>query len=267
MLMMIPEAWENNDLMDQRRKDFYAFHSCLMEPWDGPAGVVFTDGTQIGAVLDRNGLRPGRYWVTDDGLVVLASEAGVLDIPAEKVVAEGPAAAGPDVPGRPVRAPADLQRRDQGPARRREPVRGVAGGRPDPAHRPARAGARRAHPRLGDPSSAGVRLHRGGAADHPGADGHRRRRADRLDGHRHPDRGAERQAAAAVRLLLPAVRPGDQPAAGRDPRGAGHLALQHHRPGAEPARSRSGVLSPPGAAVPGAGQRRAGQDRQDQPGR
>ncbi|HVK35849.1 MAG TPA: glutamate synthase large subunit [Microlunatus sp.] len=89
MLMMIPEAWENNDLMDRKRKDFYAFHSCLMEPWDGPAGVVFTDGTQIGAVLDRNGLRPGRYWVTEDGLVVLASEAGVLDIPAEKVVEKG----------------------------------------------------------------------------------------------------------------------------------------------------------------------------------
>ena len=75
--------------MDRKRQDFYAFHSCLMEPWDGPAGVVFTDGTQIGAVLDRNGLRPGRYWVTDDGLVVLASEAGVLDIPAEKVVEKG----------------------------------------------------------------------------------------------------------------------------------------------------------------------------------
>jgi len=89
MLMMIPEAWENNPTMDQRRKDFYAFHSCLMEPWDGPAGVVFTDGTQVGAVLDRNGLRPGRFWVTDDGLVVLASEAGVLDIPAEKIVQKG----------------------------------------------------------------------------------------------------------------------------------------------------------------------------------
>ena len=89
MLMMIPEAWENNPTMDPRRRDFYAFHSCLMEPWDGPAGVVFTDGTQVGAVLDRNGLRPGRYWVTDDGLVVLASEAGVLDIPAEKIVQKG----------------------------------------------------------------------------------------------------------------------------------------------------------------------------------
>jgi glutamate synthase (NADPH/NADH) large chain len=89
MLMMIPEAWENNATMDPKRRDFYAFHSCLMEPWDGPAGVVFTDGNQIGAVLDRNGLRPGRFWVTDDGLVVLASETGVLDIPAETVVRKG----------------------------------------------------------------------------------------------------------------------------------------------------------------------------------
>ncbi|WP_375431733.1 glutamate synthase large subunit [uncultured Friedmanniella sp.] len=89
MLMMIPEAWENNAVMDRARRDFYAFHSCLMEPWDGPAGVVFTDGTQVGAVLDRNGLRPGRYWVTDDGLVVLASEAGVLDIPADTIVQKG----------------------------------------------------------------------------------------------------------------------------------------------------------------------------------
>src|SRR3712207_428924 len=77
MLMMIPEAWENNSSMEPRRRDFYAFHSCLMEPWDGPAAVTFTDGTVIGAVLDRNGLRPGRFWVTDEGLVVLASETGV----------------------------------------------------------------------------------------------------------------------------------------------------------------------------------------------
>ena len=89
VLMMIPEAWENNAEMEQARRDFYAFHSCLMEPWDGPACVVFTDGTQVGAVLDRNGLRPGRYWVTDDGVVVLASEAGVLDIAPEKIVRKG----------------------------------------------------------------------------------------------------------------------------------------------------------------------------------
>jgi glutamate synthase (NADPH/NADH) large chain len=76
VLMMIPEAWENHESMDPARRAFYEFHSTFMEPWDGPACVTFTDGTLIGAVLDRNGLRPGRYWVTDDGLVVLASEAG-----------------------------------------------------------------------------------------------------------------------------------------------------------------------------------------------
>ncbi len=89
MLMMIPEAWENHTSMDPARRAFYQFHAALMEPWDGPACVTFTDGTQIGAVLDRNGLRPGRFWVTDDGLVVLASEVGVLDIPPARVVRKG----------------------------------------------------------------------------------------------------------------------------------------------------------------------------------
>ncbi|WP_426573018.1 glutamate synthase large subunit [Aquihabitans sp. McL0605] len=89
VLMMIPEAWENHRHMDPARKAFYKFHASLMEPWDGPANVSFTDGTVIGAVLDRNGLRPGRFWVTADGLVVLGSEAGVLDIPADQVVRKG----------------------------------------------------------------------------------------------------------------------------------------------------------------------------------
>ncbi|RJK93862.1 glutamate synthase large subunit [Vallicoccus soli] len=89
VLMMIPEAWENHGQMDPSRKAFYEFHSTFMEPWDGPACVTFTDGTLVGAVLDRNGLRPARYWVTDDGLVVLASEAGVLDIAPERVVRKG----------------------------------------------------------------------------------------------------------------------------------------------------------------------------------
>ncbi|GAC1477768.1 MAG: glutamate synthase large subunit [Acidimicrobiales bacterium] len=89
VMMMIPEAWENNAEMDRARRDFYRFHASVMEPWDGPASVAFTDGTVIGAVLDRNGLRPSRYWVTDDDLVVMASEVGVVDIPPEKVVAKG----------------------------------------------------------------------------------------------------------------------------------------------------------------------------------
>ena len=89
VLMMIPEAWENHATMSQKRRDFYAFHSSLMEPWDGPACVTFTDGHQVGAVLDRNGLRPSRFWVTRDGMVVLASEAGVLDFPAENIARKG----------------------------------------------------------------------------------------------------------------------------------------------------------------------------------
>jgi glutamate synthase (NADPH/NADH) large chain len=89
ILMMIPEPWENHDEMDAARRAFYRFHAAMMEPWDGPACVAFTDGSVIGAVLDRNGLRPGRYWVTRDGLVVLASEVGVLDIDPADVVRKG----------------------------------------------------------------------------------------------------------------------------------------------------------------------------------
>ncbi len=86
VLMMIPEAWSGHEMMDAERKAFYEFHGCLMEPWDGPASIAFTDGAVIGAVLDRNGLRPSRYYVTKDGLVVMASEVGVLDIPPENVL-------------------------------------------------------------------------------------------------------------------------------------------------------------------------------------
>ncbi len=86
MMLMIPEAWYGNPLMDEDRRAFYEYHAALMEPWDGPAAMAFTDGRQIGATLDRNGLRPARFIVTDDDLVVMASEVGVLDIPERKIV-------------------------------------------------------------------------------------------------------------------------------------------------------------------------------------
>ena len=89
MMMMIPEPWSNHQSMDDAKRAFYQYHSCLMEPWDGPASIAFTDGKPIGAVLDRNGLRPSRYYVTKDDLVVMASEAGVLDIPAADVLQKG----------------------------------------------------------------------------------------------------------------------------------------------------------------------------------
>jgi len=86
ILMMIPEPWQNHESMSPELKAFYEYHSALMEPWDGPASIAFTDGKVIGAVLDRNGLRPSRYYVTKDDLVVMASEVGVLDIPEENVL-------------------------------------------------------------------------------------------------------------------------------------------------------------------------------------
>ena len=86
MMMMIPEAWENHTLMDPARRAFYEYHAAMMEPWDGPASIAFTDGRQIGATLDRNGLRPSRYIVTDDDLVIMGSECGCLPVPEEKIV-------------------------------------------------------------------------------------------------------------------------------------------------------------------------------------
>lgn len=89
MLMLIPSAWQQNTLLEERIRDFYRYHACLMEPWDGPAAIAFTDGTRVGAVLDRNGLRPARYLVTKQGLVVMASEVGVLDISPQDIMFSG----------------------------------------------------------------------------------------------------------------------------------------------------------------------------------
>ena len=89
MMMMIPEPWENHESMPPEKRAFYEYHSCLMEPWDGPASIAFTDGKVIGACLDRNGLRPSRYYVTKDDLVIMASEAGVLDVPPERIAVKG----------------------------------------------------------------------------------------------------------------------------------------------------------------------------------
>ena len=89
MMMMIPEPWENHESMDAERRAFYEFHSCLIEPWDGPASMAFTDGIRIGACLDRNGLRPSRYYVTKDDVVIMASEAGVLPIAPERIAVKG----------------------------------------------------------------------------------------------------------------------------------------------------------------------------------
>ena len=155
----------------------------------------------------------------------------------------------------------------KGAARLRAPLRRVAARRPDPPRRHRRPRAHRAHARLGDASPADLRLHRGGAAGPAQPDGQHRRRGARLDGHRHAHRRAERQAPPALRLLLPAVRAGDQPAARRDPRGAGHLAERLDRPRGQPAGPEPRVVPADRAAVPGLLQRRPGQDPPHQPQR
>ena len=207
-----------------------------MEPWDGPAAVCFTDGTVVGAVLDRNGLRPARYWVTDDGLVVLASEVGVLDIAPERVVRKGRLQ-----PGRMFLVDTAKGRLVEDEEIKAElaaehPYERVAGRGPDPAggaagpHHAHAAARPRRHP------AAPLRLHDRGAAGDPGAHGPHGRRAARLHGLGHLHRRAVGPLPPALRLLHPAVRPGDQPAARRHPRGAGDLAVGHHRPRGQPAR-------------------------------
>ena len=88
-MMMIPEAWQSDENMPEEKKEFYEYSSSMMEPWDGPASIVFTDGRKVGAVLDRNGLRPSRFYLTDDDKVIMASEVGVLPVDPEKVVTKG----------------------------------------------------------------------------------------------------------------------------------------------------------------------------------
>ena len=174
VLMMIPEAWENHRTMDPARRAFYRFHASLMEPWDGPAAIAFTDGTVIGAVLDRNGLRPARYWVTDDGLVVLASEVGVLDVPPDKVVRKGRLQPGrmflvDTASGRIVDDDEIKDTPGRGGA-----LRGVARGRADRDGGPSPAGHAHSTACLGGRTPAPVRLHQRGAASHPPAHGQNR---------------------------------------------------------------------------------------------
>src|SRR6201986_3939645 len=168
--MMIPEAWPGNPLMDEKRRSFYEYHAAMMEPWDGPAAIAFTDGRQIGATLDRNGLRPARYLVTHDDLVIMAS------------------AAGQDVPHRHGTRPHHRRQGTEGQPREREAVQELDRRR---AHQARRDRAERGRRRDGAPRSgcaarppAGVRLYAGGPQVPDGADGASRRGSGRFDGER-----------------------------------------------------------------------------------
>ena len=187
MSMLIPEAWDHDPAMPEDVKAFYEYHASLMEPWDGPAAVAFTDGRVIGAKLDRNGLRPGRYLVTTDGLVVMASEAGVLPIKPEDVRMKGRLA-----PGRMLlvdteqkRLISDEEIKKQLAAR--QALRAVGEGKPDHA-RPSAEPRRTSQPT--DHETILMRQRAFGYTDEdlktilqPAA--MKARRAGRLDGHRH----------------------------------------------------------------------------------
>ena len=242
MMMLIPEAWAGNPLMDPKRKAFYEYHAALMEPWDGPAAIAFTDGRQIGATLDRNGLRPARFIVTDDDHVIMASEVGVLPVPEEKIVRKWRLQPGKMLlidleEGRIIEdeeikrtlAEAEpyeewlketqfkLEELPRAARARRCPRRRTTRRRCSIASRPS------ATPRRTS-SSSSSRWRK------------ERRRSDRLDGHRHADRRALEQAQAALQLLQAELRPGHQPADRSDPRGAGDVAGLDDRAAAEPAR-------------------------------
>ena len=195
VMMLMPEAWAGNPLMDAKRRAFYEYHAALMEPWDGPAAVAFTDGRQIGATLDRNGLRPARFLVTDDDLVVMASESGVLPIKEDNIVRKWRLqpgrmllidfAEGPDHRGRGAEGPA---RRRSSPMRNGSKRRSTSS-RTSTWSSPNWRSCRSRPPRCLDRQQAfGYTQEDLSRFLEPMA--HECRRSARLDGHRHPDRGA-----------------------------------------------------------------------------
>ena len=147
ILMMIPEPWQKHESMSPERRAFYEYHSALMEPWDGPASIAFTDGTVIGAILDRNGLRPSRYYVTKDGLVVMASEVGVLDIPPENVLIKERLHPGRIFLVDTARGRIVDDEEIKAELAARAPLRRLAARQPRPPGRPAAAGRAQVRPR------------------------------------------------------------------------------------------------------------------------
>ena len=231
MSMLIPEAWDHDPTMPEDVKAFYEYHASLMEPWDGPAAVAFTDGRVIGAKLDRNGLRPGRYLVTTDGLVVMASEAGVLPVKPEDVRMKGRLAPGRmllvDTEQKRLISDEEVKKQLGGAAA----LRAVGEGKSDHARPSAEPDARAADRSRHDPDApARLRLHgRGPEDDSAALRALKARRAGRLDGHRHAAGVPFRQAATAVQLFQADLRAGHQSGDRSDPRRPGDVAQQLHR--------------------------------------
>ena len=219
VMMMIPEAWEQHTTMDARRRAFYEYHAAMMEPWDGPAAMVFTDGRQIGATLDRNGLRPARYIVTDDDLVVMASESGVLPIPENRIVKKWRLQPGKmfliDFEQGRIVDDEELKNQFAFAKPYRQWIENVR--IKLDAIDAATAGAGEFAEIAARPP-AGLRLHPGRPQVPDEPDGRGRRGRHRLDGQRLAAGRAVGQEQAAVQLLQAAVRAGHQPADRPDPR-------------------------------------------------
>ncbi len=253
VMMMIPEPWEQHEAMDERRRAFYEYHAAMMEPWDGPASIVFTDGRQIGATLDRNGLRPSRYVVTEDDLVILASEAGVLPVPDSKIVRKWRLQ-----PGKMLLI--DLE---QGRMIEDDELKAnIVNTKPykqwienlriklDQVEVPADFVAPAKAAELPCWSASRPWLHPGGHQVHPGTHGQERRRGGGLHGQRQPAGRVVGQEQAAVQLLPPDVRAGDQPADRPHPRSHRDVAGVLCGPQAQPAGHQPGQpADAPGAAA------------------
>ena len=240
-MMLIPEAWAGNPQMDRKRRAFYEYHACLMEPWDGPAAMAFSDGRQIGATLDRNGLRPARYFLTKDDLVVMSSEAGVLPVPEERIVHKWRLQPGKmlliDLEKGRIISDDELK----GEISSSNPYETwlkrtqiLVSDLPLPKQRPA---AKKSNVALLG-SAAGIRLHAGEPEAPDEAHGRDRPGGRRLHGQRHADLGAVVEVEAPAHLLQAELRAGDEPADRLDPRGARHeprvvhrAAPEHPRPG------------------------------------
>ena len=299
MMMLVPPAWENMAEMEPRLRDFYRYHDTVVEPWDGPAGLAFTDGMTVGAVLDRNGLRPSRYKIDQDGLVVAASEVGVVDMDDATIVEKGRLGPGQMLAVDTVRHRIlhndDLkreisERRPYGewlsrglvslgslPSAAPSGSNGQAGANGH-AHaatnghaangqngvaanlrRRAASGRHDDRCRRPDPDPARLRLHRRRGQVHHPADGRRGQGPRLLDGRRHPDGGPLAGAAPALHLLQAAVRPGHQPADRPAPRGAGDVAADADRAAPLDAGGDAGARPPAGAGEPGPAAGAAGE--------
>ena len=251
MLMLVPAAWQGDASTPAEVKDFYEYHQTLNEPWDGPAALVFSDGRTIGACLDRNGLRPARYKITDDGLFTLGSEVGLLPIDDAKVIEKGRLGPGEMIAIDTVKGTLLRERRDQGELRQKAALRRVAA-REHQGHRQQAFARSPARARRHAPAAAARRrLHRGGtrhdalhSQDH-GRDG---RGGDRLDGRRRAAGRALEKAAASLHLFQAALRAGDQSADRSDPRKARHVGRGAGRRASQLARGNArarAAASPP----------------------